>query len=156
MADAYALSGDWQYGILSPKDAFPKAKEVATEALTLDVKLGEAHTSPAFALDLGWEWKAAEQEYKRAIALNPGYATAHHWHAWHLIVMGRHVEALAELRKAESLDPLSLIINSDLADALCIARLYDDSIQQSRRVLELINFALVTISWARRSSKAHA
>jgi tetratricopeptide (TPR) repeat protein len=58
--------------------------------------------------------------------------------------MGRHVEALAELRKAESLDPLSLIINSDLADALCIARLYDDSIQQSRRVLELDpNFALV-------------
>jgi len=144
LADVYALSGDWQYGILSPKDAFPKAKEVATKALTLDGMLGEAHTSLAFALDLGWEWKAAEQEYKRAIALNPGYATAHHWYAWHLIVLGHHAEALAELRKAESLDPLSLIINSDLADALCIARLYDDSIQQSRRVLELdANFALV-------------
>jgi TolB-like protein/DNA-binding winged helix-turn-helix (wHTH) protein/Flp pilus assembly protein TadD len=143
LADAYALSGDWQYGILSPQDAFPKAKEVATRALTLDDKLGEAHTSLAFALDLGWEWKAAEHEYKRAIALNPGYATAHHWHAWHLIVMGRHVEALAELRKAESLDPLSLIINTDLADALCIARLYDDSIRQSRKALELDpNFAL--------------
>ena len=143
LADAYALAGDWQYGILSPKDAFPKAKEVATKALTLDEKLGEAHTSLAFALDLGWEWKAAEQEYKRAIALNPGYATAHHWYAWHLIVMGRHIEALAELRKAERLDPLSLIINTDLADALCIARLYDESIRQSRKALELdANFAL--------------
>jgi TolB-like protein/DNA-binding winged helix-turn-helix (wHTH) protein/Flp pilus assembly protein TadD len=143
LADAYALSGDWQYGILSSQDAFPRAKEVATKAIALDDKLGEAHTSLAFALDLGWEWMAAEQEYKRAIALNPGYATAHHWHAWHLIVMGRGVEALAELRKAESLDPLSLIINADLADALCIARLYDDSIRQSRKTLELDpNFAL--------------
>jgi len=109
----------------------------------LNDKLGEAHTSLAFALDLGWEWEAAEQEYKRAIALKPGYATAHHWYAWHLIVMGRHIEALAELRKAERLDPLSLIINTDLADALCIARLYDESIRQSRKALELdANFAL--------------
>jgi tetratricopeptide (TPR) repeat protein len=156
LADAYALSGDWQYGILCPQDAFPKAKEVATKALTLDDKLGEAHTSLAFALDLGWEWKAAEQEYKWAIALNPGYATAHHWHAWHLIVMGRHVEALAELRKAENLDPLSLIINTDLADALCIARLYDDSIQQSRKALELdANFALVHYQLGQAFERKH-
>jgi len=143
LADAYALSGDWQYGILSPQDAFPKAKEAATKALALDDKLGEAHTSLAFALDLGWEWKAAEQEYKQAIALNPGYATAHHWYAWHLIAMGRDVEALVELRKAESLDPLSLIISTDLADALCIARRVDDSVRQSRKALDLdVNFAL--------------
>jgi TolB-like protein/DNA-binding winged helix-turn-helix (wHTH) protein/Flp pilus assembly protein TadD len=143
LADAYALSGDWQYGILSPQDAFPKAKEAATKALALDDKLGEAHTSLAFALDLGWEWKAAEQKYKQAIALNPGYATAHHWYAWHLIAMGRDVEALVELRKAESLDPLSLIISTDLADALCIARRVDDSVRQSRKALDLdVNFAL--------------
>jgi TolB-like protein/DNA-binding winged helix-turn-helix (wHTH) protein/Flp pilus assembly protein TadD len=143
LADAYALSGDWQYGILSPQDAFPKAKEVATKALALDDKLGEAHTSLAFALDLGWEWKAAEQSYKRAIALNPGYATAHHWHAWHLIVMGRDAEALFELQKAESIDPLSLIISTDLADALCIARRFDDSIRQSHKALEFdANFPL--------------
>ena len=124
LADAYALSGDWEYGVLSPQDAFPKAKAAATKALALDDSLGEAHASLAFALDLyGWDWEAAEKEYKRAIKLNPGYATAHQWYAWHLIVMGRNSEGIAELRKAESLDPLSLIISADVADALCIAHL---------------------------------
>ena len=138
LADAYALSGDWEYGILSPEDAFPKAKAAATKALALDDNLAEAHTSLAFVLDLyHWDWESAEREYKRAIALNPGYATAHHWYAWHLIVMGRNSEALAESRKAESLDPLSPIISADLADALCVAHLYDESVQQSRKTLEM-------------------
>ena len=138
LADAYALSGDWEYGILSPEDAFPKAKAAATKALALDDSLAEAHTSLAFILDLyDWDWESAEQEYKRAIALNPSYATAHHWYAWHLIVMGRNSEALAESRKAESLDPLSPIISADLAEALCVAHLYDESVRQSRKTLEL-------------------
>jgi TolB-like protein/DNA-binding winged helix-turn-helix (wHTH) protein/Flp pilus assembly protein TadD len=138
LADSYALSGDWEYGILSPQDAFPKAKAAATKALALDDNLAEAHTSLAFILDLyEWGWESAEKEYKRAIALYPGYATAHHWYAWHLIVTGRSSEGIAQLRTAESLDPLSLIISADLADALCIAHLYDDSVQQSRRTLEM-------------------
>jgi len=138
LADAYALSGDWEYGVLSPEVAFPKAKAAATKALALDDSLAEAHTSLAFVLDLyDWDWESAEQEYKRAIALNPGYATAHHWYAWHLIVMERNSEALAESRKAESLDPLSPIIGADLADALCVAHLYDESVQQSRKTLEM-------------------
>ena len=144
LGDAYALSGDWEYGILSPEDAFPKAKAAVTKALELDDKLAEAHTSLAFILDLyDWDWESAEKEYKRAIELNPGYATAHHWYAWHLIVIGRNSEGIAELRKAENLDPLSLIISADLADALCIAHLYDESLQQSRRTLEMDpNFAI--------------
>jgi TolB-like protein/DNA-binding winged helix-turn-helix (wHTH) protein len=144
LGDAYALSGDWEYGILSPQDAFPKAKAAVTRALALDDNLAEAHTSLAFILDLyDWDWQSAEKEYKRAIALNPGYATAHHWYAWHLIVMGRNSEGIAELRKAQSLDPLSLIISADLADALCIAQLYDESMQQSRKTLEMDpNFAI--------------
>jgi TolB-like protein/DNA-binding winged helix-turn-helix (wHTH) protein/Tfp pilus assembly protein PilF len=144
LGDSYALSGDWEYGILSPEDAFPKAKTEVTKALALDDNLAEAHTSLAFILDLyDWDWESAEKEYKRAIALNPGYATAHHWYAWHLIVMGRNSEGIAELRKAQSLDPLSLIISADLADALCIAHLYDESVQQSRRTLEMDpNFAI--------------
>ena len=138
LADSYALSGDWEYGVLPPREAFPLAKAAATKALALDDSLGEAHTSLAFALDLyGWDWAAAEEEYKRAIELNPGYATAHHWYAWHLMVMGRNSEGIIELRKAESLDPLSLIISADLADALCVAHLYDDSVQQSRKTLEM-------------------
>jgi TolB-like protein/DNA-binding winged helix-turn-helix (wHTH) protein/Flp pilus assembly protein TadD len=144
LADSYALSGDWEYGILSPQDAFPKAKAAATKALALDDNLAEAHTSLAFIIDLyEWDWESAENEYKRAIALYPGYATAHHWYAWHLIVTGRSSEGIAQLRTAESLDPLSLIISADLADALCIAHLYDESVQQSRRTLEMDpNFAI--------------
>ena len=86
LADSYALSGDWEYGILSPQDAFPKAKAAAIKALALDDSLSEAHTSLAFIEDLfDWDWASAEKEYKRALALNPGYATAHHWYAWHLL-----------------------------------------------------------------------
>jgi tetratricopeptide (TPR) repeat protein len=144
LADSYALSGDWEYGVLSPQDAFLKARAAATKALALDESLGEAHTSLAFALDLyGWDWEAAETEYRRAINLNPGYATAHHWYAWHLMVMGRNSEGISELRKAQSLDPLSLIISADLADALCIAHLYDEAVQQGKKTLEMEpNFAV--------------
>ena len=144
LADAYALSGDWKYGVLSPADAFPKARAAAAKALALDDNLGEAHASLGYALDLyGWDWEAAETEYKRAITLKPGYATAHQWYSWHLIMMGRNTEAISELRKAESLDPLSLIISADMADALCISRLYDEAVQQSRKTLELDpNFAV--------------
>jgi tetratricopeptide (TPR) repeat protein len=138
LADAYALSGDWKYGVLSPQDAFPKARVAATKALALDDSLGEAHASLAFALDLyGWDWESAETEYKRATTLKPGYATAHQWYSWHLIMMGRNSEGISELRKAQSLDPLSLIISADMADALCIVRLYDEAVQQSRKTLEM-------------------
>jgi TolB-like protein/DNA-binding winged helix-turn-helix (wHTH) protein/Flp pilus assembly protein TadD len=138
LADSYALSGDWEYGVLSPREAFPLARAAATKALTLDDSLAEAHTSLAFALDLyGWDWEAAEKEYKLAIQLDPGYATAHHWYAWHLMVMGQNSAGIFELRKAESLDPLSLIISADIADALCIAHSYDESVQQSKKTLEM-------------------
>jgi Flp pilus assembly protein TadD len=144
LADSYALAGDWEYGVLPPREALPLAKVAATKALALDPGLAEAHTSLAFALDLyGWDWEAAQAEYEAAIKLNPGYPTAHHWYAWHLMVTGRKNEGISELRKAESVDPLSLIISADIADALCIAHLYDESVRQSRRTLELDpNFAV--------------
>jgi tetratricopeptide (TPR) repeat protein len=144
LADAYALSGDWKYGVLSPQDAFSKAKAAATKALALDDNLAEAHASLAFALDLyGWDWETAETEYKRAIKLDPGYATAHQWYSWHLMMMGRNSEGILELTKAESLDPLSLIISADMADALCVARLYDEAVQKSKKTLEMdANFAV--------------
>jgi len=138
LADSYALSGDWEYGILSPQDAFPKAKAAATKALALDDNLSEAHTSLAFIADLyDWDWASAEKDYKRAIALNPGYATAHQWYASHLMVTGRNAEAITELKKAESLDPLSLIISADLADVLCVAHFFDESVQQSQKALAM-------------------
>jgi TolB-like protein/DNA-binding winged helix-turn-helix (wHTH) protein/Tfp pilus assembly protein PilF len=144
LADTYALAGDWEYGILPPADAFPLARAAANEALALNDRLGEAHTSLAFVLDLYyWDWAAAEKQYQLAINLNPGYAVAHHWYAWHLLVLGEKAEGMFEIRKAESLDPLSLIIRSDVADALSALHLFDESIQQSRKTLSLDpNFAV--------------
>jgi TolB-like protein/DNA-binding winged helix-turn-helix (wHTH) protein/Tfp pilus assembly protein PilF len=138
LADAYALLGDWEYAVMTPKEALPRAKAAAVKALELDDTLGEAHTSLAFCLDVfDWDFDAAEKEFRRAIELNPGYATAYHWHAWHLALRGRHAEALAEMRKALNLDPMSLIINADLAELLLIARSYDESIEQSRKAIEM-------------------
>jgi TolB-like protein/Flp pilus assembly protein TadD len=144
LADSYALSGDWKYGVLPGAEAFAHAKAAAAKALALDDSLGEAHASLALALDLyDWDWKAAETEYERAIELKPGYAPAHQWYSWHLIMMGRNSEAISELRKAESLDPLSLIISADIADALCVSRRYDEAVQQSKKTLEMdANFAV--------------
>jgi TolB-like protein/Flp pilus assembly protein TadD len=144
LADAFALSGDWKYGVLSPREAFTKAEAAATKALALDESLGEAHASLAYALDLyAWNWAAAETEYKRAIQLNPGYPTAHQWYSWHLLMMGRNREGICELRKAENLDPLSLIIIADIADAFCVSRLYDEAVEQSKKALEMEpNFAV--------------
>jgi len=145
LADTYALLGDWQYAVMTPKEALPKAKVAAMKALELDDSLSEAHNSLAFCLEgFDWDFGSAEKEFRRAIELNPGYATAHHWYAWHLSLVGRNSEAIAEMRKAENLDPLSLIINADLAELLLIAHLPDESIQQSRKTIEMDpNFALV-------------
>jgi TolB-like protein/DNA-binding winged helix-turn-helix (wHTH) protein/Flp pilus assembly protein TadD len=144
LADTYALLGDWQYAVMTPKEGLPKAKAAAIKALELDSTLGEAHNSLAFCLDgFDWAFDSAGKEFLRAIELNPGYATAHHWYAWHLALLHRYNEALAEMRKAASLDPLSLVINVDLAELLALAHSYDQSIQQSRKAIEMDpNFAL--------------
>jgi len=144
LADTYALLGDWQYAVMTPKEALPKAKAAAIKALELDRALGEAHNSLAFCLDgFDWDLDSAGKEFRRAIELNPGYATAHHWYAWHLSLLGRYDEAIAEMRKAENLDPLSLIINADLAELLALAHSYDESIRQSRKTIEMDpNFGL--------------
>src|SRR5271154_914446 len=138
LADTYALLGDWQYAVMTPKEALPKAKAAAIKALELDSSLGEAHNSLAFCLDgFDWDLDAGGKEFRRAIELNPGYATAHHWYAWHLALLSRYDEALLEMKKAENLDPLSLIINADLAELLVLAHSYDESIRQSRKTIEM-------------------
>ena len=144
LADSYALLGDWEYGVLAPTEALPRAKAAAVKALQLDDTLAEAHTSLAFCLDVfDWDWKSAGTEFRRAIELNPGYATAHHWYAWHLSSLGKNDEAIAEMRKAQSVDPLSLIINVELAELLLITHVIDQSIDQSRKTLEMdVNFPL--------------
>jgi TolB-like protein/DNA-binding winged helix-turn-helix (wHTH) protein/Tfp pilus assembly protein PilF len=138
LADTYALLGDWQYAVMAPKEALPKAKAAAIKAVELDSTLGEAHTSLAFLLDgFDWDLKSGDNEFRRAIELSPGYATAHHWYAWHLSLLGRNRDAIREMTKAESLDPLSLIISADMAELLLIAHFDDESIEQSRKTIAL-------------------
>jgi TolB-like protein/DNA-binding winged helix-turn-helix (wHTH) protein len=138
LADTYALAGDWGFGILPPSEAFPLAKAAANEALALNDRLGEAHTSLAFVLDLYyWDWDAAEKQYEIAINLNPGYAVAHEWYGWHLFVLGHGAEGMFEMRRAESLDPVSPIIRSNVADALTVSHLFEESVRQSRKTLAL-------------------
>jgi len=144
LADTYALLGDWQYAVLPASEALPLAKAAAIKALELDSTLGEAHISLAFCLEgFDWDFESADREFKLGVELNPGYATGRHWNAWHLILRGRSREALAEMRKAETLDPLSLIINADLAELLLIAHFPAESVQQSRKTIEMeSSFAL--------------
>jgi len=138
LSDTYALLGDWQYAVMTPTEALPKAKDAAVKAIALDPQLGEGHNSLAFCLDgFDWDFAAAGREFERAIALNPGYATAHHWYAWHLALVQRYDDALVEMRKAQNLDPLSLVINADLAELLALAHDYDGAIQQSHKTIEL-------------------
>jgi TolB-like protein/DNA-binding winged helix-turn-helix (wHTH) protein len=134
LTDSYALAGDWQYGVLAPKEAYPRAKAAAIKAIALDGSLGEAHISLAWCLDgFDWDWESAGREFTRGIELAPGYATGHHWYAWHLATLGRHGEAVAELEKAENMDPLSLVIGTDLAEEFLIAHRYDDAITKAGR-----------------------
>jgi serine/threonine-protein kinase len=138
LADSYNIM-PW-YAAFPPTEAYPKAKELALKALELDETLAEAHISFAFAkMIYDWDWQGAEQRFKRAIALNPNYATAHHWYAMCLIRIGRIDEALKEIRRALELDPLSLIINADLGWLLYYARNYDQSIEQILKTLEINN-----------------
>src|SRR5262249_14258934 len=130
LADTYALLGDWEYGVLPPRDAYPHAKAAAVRALQLDDTLADAHISLAFSLDgFDWDFASGEREFRRGLELNPGYATAHHWYAWHLALTKRNDDAIVEMKKAQALDPLSLIINADLAELLLIAHFTDESMK---------------------------
>jgi len=141
LTDAYALAGDWKYGVLAPKEAFPKAKAAAIRAIALDGTLGEAHISLAFCLDgFDWDFASAGREFTQGIKLNPGYATGYEWYGWHLASLGRNAEAVAEVKKAASLDPLSLIISSDLAEELLIAHRYDEATEQARKTINMDSF----------------
>ena len=141
LADSYALAGDWKYGLLAPREAYPKAKAAATKAIALDGTLGEAHISLAFCLNnFDWDWESAGREFTRGIELSPGYAIGYEWYGWHLAALGRHDEAVAEVGKAASLDPLSPSIGADLAEELLVADRFDEAIKQSRKTMMLDPF----------------
>jgi serine/threonine-protein kinase len=136
LADCYTLRSD--YGFLAPKEGYALAKGAVTLALKYDDSLAEAHTSLASIKAVTeWDWQGAENEYRRAIELNPKYPTAHHWYAAQLLLQGRFDQALQEIKKAQQLDPLSLGINKDFAVILLYKRDYDNALEQCRKTLEI-------------------
>jgi TolB-like protein/DNA-binding winged helix-turn-helix (wHTH) protein/Tfp pilus assembly protein PilF len=136
LADTFALMSS--YGFAPQGEFIPKARAAALKALQIDETLAEAHASLAvIAQNYDWDWQTAEKEYRRAIQLDPDYATAHQWYAECLGFQGRFDEAFAESERARKLDPLSLIIAADNAALLYYSRQYDRSIAEFRRVLEM-------------------
>ncbi len=137
LADAHNLSA--HYGVCSPADVWTKAAFNATHAVLIDDDSSEAHTSLAHILATqDWDWSTAEQEFRRAITLNPRNATAHHWYAVACLApLGRLVEAMEEIKLAHALDPLSSIIARDIALLYYYyQRNYDLALEQCDRTIE--------------------
>jgi eukaryotic-like serine/threonine-protein kinase len=134
LADSYALLGV----ALPPRDAFPRAIAASLKALEIDDSVAEAHTSFAFArMFFEWDWAGAEGEFKRAIELNPNYATAYQWYGRLLSALGRHNESIVNLEMAQALDPLSLSINTGVGVSFYMARRYAEAIEQHRKTIEM-------------------
>jgi DNA-binding winged helix-turn-helix (wHTH) protein/TolB-like protein/Tfp pilus assembly protein PilF len=138
LADAYTLAGSYGYSIMPPREAMPKAEAAVKKALAIDDTLAEAHASLAYIkFTYDWDWAGAEQEFKRALNLNPGYDTAHHWYSHELMALGRPEEGLEEARRALELSPSDTVMNEHLAWTYLMARDYDHAIQSARKALEL-------------------
>ena len=150
LAETYVLFSS--YDVAAANDSMPQAKAAALRALEIDDSLAEAHTALGFYLSYyEWDRNGAEKEYRRAIELNPNYATAHHWLGADLSNVKRFDDSLVELRRAEELDPLSQIISTNLGDTLVFARRYDEAIAQYKRTLvRNPNFAYAhrALGWA--------
>lgn len=150
LADTYNLLGS--YGEIAPREAFPRARASAIRALELDPDLAEAHTSLAYALqNFYWDWSGAEREYKRAVALNPSYATTFHWYGGYLMLMGRFDEAIKMRAHARELDPLSPSIQAALGSPYLLSRQYDQAIRMYLQSLELepnFSHAYLGLGWS--------
>jgi serine/threonine protein kinase/Tfp pilus assembly protein PilF len=136
LADCYNLLP--LYAAVAPKEAFAKGRTAAAKALEIDETLAEAHAAFAWTkVGYEWDWSGAEEEFKRALELNPGYETAHHWYGLQLVWEGKFGQGLAELKRAQELNPVSPVINRSLGYGFYWARQYDMAIGQLNKVLEL-------------------
>ena len=136
MADSYVLMES--YGFRTIQAYSQKAKEAAMKALELDDSLAEAYASLGMIKTIhDWDWDGAEKDFKKAIDLNPSYATAHHWYAEFLAIQARLDEAFEEILKARELDPFSLVINSELGDIFLYRREYDQALDVLKRTSEM-------------------
>ena len=137
LADAYILIAYYGVDSIAGDEAIRKGRAAAEKALTIDEGLAEAHASMGL-IKSRYDQDAAEadKEFRRALELNPNYATAHHWYSEFLLMTGRDAQALSEILKAQELDPLSAVINTTVGERLFYMRRYDDAIAQLRRTLE--------------------
>jgi serine/threonine protein kinase/tetratricopeptide (TPR) repeat protein len=137
LADAYELLSIG-FSSKPPAEYLAQAKIMALKALEMDDSLAEAHTSLAYARWLGdLDWSGAEREFKRALELKSSYVMAHEWYAEYLAALGRHDEALAEIKQAQQLDPLSVPVNRAVGWILYFARRYDSAIEELRKALAM-------------------
>ena len=145
MAESLNIIG--LYGFLPPPQAFPQAKGAALRALAIDRGMGEAYNSLGWvSVFYEWDWEKADKEFRRAIELNPGYATSHEWYALALAVQGCFPEALDSIRLAQELDPLSLLVNRVLGLISLFAHRFDESRAQLLKAQELDpNFLLARL-----------
>jgi DNA-binding winged helix-turn-helix (wHTH) protein/TolB-like protein/Tfp pilus assembly protein PilF len=138
LADAYILAGSYGYTIMPPKEAMPKAKEAAQKALALDEQLGEAHASLAYIeFTYDWDWSTAENEFKRAIALNPNYDTARHWYSHELTALGRQAESMEQARRALELSPGDVVMNEHMGWQYMMAENYSAAIAPCEKALQI-------------------
>ena len=120
------------------KDIDPKAETAASKALEFDASLAEPHAVLGLIkFSHQWNWDGAERELKRAIELNPNYPTAYHWYSISLRLQGKLEESLTEIKRAQQLDPLSLVINLNVAEVLLYMQKDDLAIEQLKKTLEL-------------------
>jgi TolB-like protein/DNA-binding winged helix-turn-helix (wHTH) protein/Tfp pilus assembly protein PilF len=137
LADCYALYGSYGWTLAEGRP-WERALAAAEKALELDERLADAHTSRArIALNYELDWTKAGEGYRRALELNPGYANAHHWYGYYLMLSGRLEEGGAEMRRALELDPLSPIINANVGMPFYVARQYDAAIAHWQKALEM-------------------
>jgi TolB-like protein len=136
LADTYVIIG--AYGSIPPNESMPKAKAAAIRALELDSTLAEPHAAiGAYYAGYGWNLEKAEQEFRKAIELNPNYATGWHWLGNFLPEVGKSDEAIAAGKRAEEIDPLSAIISGDTGYDMILARRYDDALEQAKHTLTI-------------------
>jgi serine/threonine protein kinase/tetratricopeptide (TPR) repeat protein len=135
LADCYILLEE--YAGVPSSETLPKARAAADRALQLDDTLAEAHTSSASIYDKQWRWAEAEQEFRRAISVNPNYPTTHHWFSVYLMTKRRFDEAQEEIKRAQELDPLSPIIGINVANLYLLSGDADSAVEQCKRVMEL-------------------
>ena len=146
LSETYLVAG--AYGAVPTEEALTRGKAAAARALQLDETLASAHYAMATAHTwYDWDWAGADREFRRGLELNPNDALGRNWHGGYLSVLGRHDDAIAEQQRALELDPLSVIVNANLARALYRGRRYDEAIAQARKTLELDTGFAVALFW---------